>query len=163
MLDPAHALNVATSVLQFLDFTIDCIDNRANNVDPDNTTQRLGDIDLEIKRLKEDGSSHDVASDQVSVKSDPDVKQTEAEIGVQKIYEKCVAFADKLSGAVQKAVSPNNNEINSKADGRGGELEKLKKEAESLRTDTARQTLLLLSKSFCPQHMLATVALIQSF
>ena len=146
--DPGYGLTVAASVLQFLDFAESLLDDGSNSGQLYNADQDSREIEL---RLKEDASSHDVASDQISLRSDPEVKQTQAEVGIQKSYEKSVVFADKFSSTLQKvgfsniAGANSSSRIDIKA---RSELEKLRKEAESLRTDTARQILLLLSKPY---------------
>lgn len=140
-------LTACSATLNFLDFAATLIDKvLKSNGSENNNGQEHKELDRECEKLKEIDSSNDLERTP-SDANKTETENTEAERGVQKVYEKCKTLADRLVPAFQASLAKGaDGKSRPRADsGKKGDLEKYKKEVESLKAECAAQ----LQKLMC--------------
>lgn len=148
-------LTACSATLNFLDFAATIIDKVLTSAASENSNgEEHRELEREAEKLKEFDSSNDL----VRTPSDAnktETEKTEAEKGVQKIYDKCKTLADRLGPAFQASLNKGaDGKSRARADsGKKGDLEKYKKEIESLKAECAAQ----LQKLMCMAAVLVEV------
>lgn len=143
MLDPSSALVVYQSILDFVDAGANTLDKAGKSA---SSSQDVIDVEHRAQALKDVETRGDTSA---TSKSAPDIKQTEPEKATQKIYERVKTFADRLVPALQPYKRPGTSDSVKSPDApkkEKADIEKLKKENENLRLETARSLVQLLSE-----------------
>lgn len=150
MVGPPSPLTASSATLNFLDFAASFIDKAVKaNQSGDNPPQEQKELEREGEKLREIDSSHDLPNGQPSDKSNAENKQTESENGVQKVYERCKALADRLVPALLACETEGKDGKKTvKVDERRkGDIDKHRREIETLKSECAAQLHKLLSMS----------------
>ena len=145
MLDPSSALTVHISVLQLLDTSANALDKlgRAGG-----SSQDVIDVERAAQFLKDVGTKEDTSNTRPPGKSELEIRLTEPEKAIQSVYERVKKFADRLVLGLQSSKRMNTSSSTKSGDGAKkdkGETEKLQKEVETIRLESARNLIQLLS------------------
>lgn len=154
MPEPPSPLTAASATLSFLDFATNFLETALKgSALPGSTTQDPQELAREAEQLKTVDATRDLPKDLLSDKQAADAKDTEAERGLQRVLERCKLLADKVIAALQGCqVESKDGSKSVKVDEkRKGEVEKCRKEMETLRVECASQLLRLLSKCVSPR------------
>ena len=142
MTGPPSPLIAASATHTFLDFASKFVDNAAkvsNNVESPSQEQK--ELEREAEKLREVDASHDPPNSQPRRKSIVEHVQTESEQGIQKVYERCRALADRL---VEGKDGKKPVKLHER---RRSDVDKQKKDVETLRSEAATHLQKLLCKS----------------
>lgn len=148
MVAPASPLSLCSATLNFLDFAAILIDQTVKSSQTsDSPAQEPRELEREAEKLREVDSSYNLQRTP-SDANKPEHERTEAEKGVQKVYDKCKTLADRLVPAVQacQTKSKDGKPTIKAENGKKGDLEKYKKDIESLKAECAVQLQKLLCK-----------------
>ena len=146
MLDPSSALIVYLNILKFLDTSASTLDKLERS---EGSSQDVIEVEHAAQALNDVESKEDTSSTHPTNKSAPEPKQTEPEKVTQKVYERVKSFAARLVPALQSFKRSRTDSSVKSGDGpkkEKGEVEKLRKELETIRLECARSLIQLLSK-----------------
>ena len=145
MLEPSSSLTASCAILKFLEFAGSFIDKAYNlSQSANDLPQEPTEIEREAETLKDVEGSHSAGQ------SKAEAKLTEPEKGIQSVYERCRALADKLV-SVLRTVNSEDNGMAAKGtkivEGRKSDADKHRKELDTLRSECVIQLQRLLCKS----------------
>lgn len=146
MVGTASPLSLCSATLNFLDFAAVLIDKAVKpSPEAESPAQEPKELEREAEKLKDVDSSYDLERTP-SDRNKPEDQKTDSEKGVSKVYDKCKALADRLVPVLQACETKGKDgmPIVKVENGKKGDLEKYKKEIESLKSECAVQLQKLL-------------------